>query len=58
MLNVQSGVYYQFVYRARNVHGDGPSSDPVTILAATVPIQMAEPTINLDTLNVQYVISF
>lgn len=32
-----SGVYYSFKYRARNVHGDGPDSDPITIVAATVP---------------------
>jgi len=36
--NVTSGTYYKFTYRARNTHGDGPESDSVTILAATVPI--------------------
>ena len=34
---LSSGVYYTFRYRARNVHGDGPDSDPITIIAATVP---------------------
>jgi hypothetical protein len=32
-----SGVYYNFKYRARNVHGDGPDSDLITIVAATIP---------------------
>lgn len=35
---VSSGVYYKFKYKAKNTHGDGPDSDPVTILAATVPV--------------------
>jgi len=39
-------VSYKFRYRAKNVHGDGPSSDSVSILAATIPSQMAAPVLS------------
>ena len=54
---VTSGVYYQFKYRARNVHGDGVDSDPFTILAATIPNKMLTPVIEL-TASLNYRISF
>lgn len=38
LAGITSGAYYNFVYRAKNTHGDGIMSDPVRILAATVPI--------------------
>lgn len=47
-LGVTSGVYYSFKYRARNTHGDGLDSDPITILAATVPNQMVPAVVSLD----------
>jgi len=45
---VVSGGRYNFKYRARNSHGDGPDSDPIEIVAATVPAQMIAPIITLD----------
>ena len=57
VLGVSSGTYYRFVYKARNTHGDGPDSDPITILAATIPTQMAEPTVAFDQVALSYVIS-
>ena len=53
---VQSGVYYTFKYRARNVHGEGPDSDPFTILAATKPNQMQAPSVDITT-DVKYQIN-
>ena len=40
VVNVDSGVYYQFKYKVRNVHGEGQDSLAVTVLAGTVPHQM------------------
>jgi len=57
IVTVNSGTYYKFVYRARNTHGDGLDSEPVTILAATVPVQMAEPTILFSEVDLSYVIN-
>lgn len=54
--NVTSGTYYKFTYRARNTHGDGPESDSVTILAATVPIQMNAPSIVFNSASLSYMI--
>jgi hypothetical protein len=34
---VESGVYYQLRYRARNIHGLSEASDSFSILAATIP---------------------
>lgn len=34
---VESGVYYQVRYRARNIHGLSEASESFTILAATIP---------------------
>ena len=34
---VTSGVYYEFTYRAKNVHGQGEDSEPVVVLAASEP---------------------
>jgi hypothetical protein len=41
-----SGTSYIFTYYATNAHGDGPHSDPVTVLAATVPAIMNAPTVS------------
>jgi hypothetical protein len=43
---VSSGVEYRFAVYARNAHGDGPESDSVTVLAATVPSQMNPPEVS------------
>jgi titin len=43
---ISSGGSYNFKIFGRNVHGDGAESDPVTILAATVPATMNAPTIS------------
>jgi hypothetical protein len=48
VVNVNSGVYYQFKYRARNVHGEGQDSPTVTVLAGTVPHQMNQPVLSLQ----------
>ena len=53
-----SGHYYQFRYRARNVHGDGPYSDPITILAATIPAKSSPPEVSIDTATAIYRITF
>jgi hypothetical protein len=34
---ISSGVEYRFAIYAQNAHGDGPASDSMTVLAATVP---------------------
>ena len=44
---VTSGVYYELTYRALNVHGQGAVSDPVVVLAASEPTQMANPVCSL-----------
>lgn len=43
---ISSGISYNFKIFGRNVHGDGVESDPITILAATVPSTMNTPTIS------------
>lgn len=48
LTDISSGVYYQFKYRARNTHGDGPDSDSFTILSATIPNTMIAPVISLN----------
>jgi titin len=48
---ISSGVSYEFKIYGRNVHGDGVESDPVTILAATVPAPMNPPTISAAYVN-------
>jgi hypothetical protein len=47
-VGVSSGVSYQFVYRALNAQGEGPQSDAVSILAATVPTAMAAPAVTFS----------
>jgi titin len=44
---ISSGGVYNFKILGRNVHGDGAESDPVAILAATVPATMNAPTISV-----------
>ena len=41
VLDIVTGVYYKFKYRAINIYGDGQDSDEITILAATAPSEMA-----------------
>jgi hypothetical protein len=43
---ISSGVEYRFAIYARNAHGDGPESDSVTVLAATVPSPMNPPEVS------------
>jgi hypothetical protein len=40
------------------VHGDGLDSDPITIIAATIPTQMAAPEVTLNGVDVIYRVSF
>jgi len=44
---VDSGVYYKFRYRARNIHGDSEESETIILLAATEPSQMGRPSISI-----------
>jgi hypothetical protein len=58
-LGLTSGVYYSFKYRARNIHGDGEDSDPISIIAATAPNQVEAAVVSLNSLaGVTYSISF
>jgi hypothetical protein len=41
-------------YRARNQHGDGPASDPLQIIAATVPDKIAQVVVSIDTATAIY----
>lgn len=43
---VQSGRVYKFRYRARNIHGWGPFSDPLDLLAASIPDRLAPVVVN------------
>jgi hypothetical protein len=54
---INSGVYYDFKYRAKNIHGEGEPSDPFTILAAHIPVINLAPVVSLDA-NVMYRIAF
>jgi hypothetical protein len=54
---INSGVYYDFKYRAKNIHGEGEPSYPFTILAAHIPVINLAPVVSLDA-NVMYRIAF
>lgn len=50
---VQSGRNYKFRYRALNIHGWGPFSDPVDVLAASIPDKLNPVVTTLVGTNVQ-----
>lgn len=53
---VTSGTTYVFAYYGRNAHGDGVTSDTVSITAATTPTTMTAPAITYT--SAAYQVSF
>lgn len=45
---ITSGGNYKFTYAGKNIHGIGPQSDPVVVVAATVPAKMNTPVVTLQ----------
>jgi hypothetical protein len=54
---ISSGVNYVFTYAAKNIQGTGEQSNPVTVIAATVPAQMNTPVVTYET-DLLYKVSF
>lgn len=50
---VISGRMYKFRYRAANIHGWGPYSDTLNLLAASIPTRLNQVVVNLVGTQVQ-----